>query len=118
MVDMNNTNIVHTGHYHNFRPYQVDIEDMRKSSRGRESTVYTPQVLSLLKNNLDKWFVIQEEKYDKADRKSIMSKRSTFYQSSKLHSLKIPNLEYMVRGESVEDTHTLRLMARLKDENQ
>ena len=118
MVDMNNTNIVHTGHYHNFRPYQVDIEDMRKSSRGRESTVYTPEVLSLLKNNLNKWFVIQEVKFDRADRKSIMSKRSTFYQSSKIHSFKISNLEYMVRGESKADTHTLRLLARLTNENQ
>ena len=115
MVDMNNTNIVHTGHYHNFRPYQVDIEDMPKSSRGRESTVYTPQVLSLLKNNTGKWFVIQEEKFDKTNRKAIMSRRSTYYQSSKLHSLKFSNLEYMVRGETRGDNHTLRLMARFVD---
>ena len=42
MVDMNNTSIVHTGHYHNFRPYQVDVDNLPTSSKGRESKVYTP----------------------------------------------------------------------------
>ena len=55
-------------------------------------------------------------KFDRVDRKSIMSKEALY--RSKLHSLKISNLEYMVRGESRDDTHTLRLMARLTDENQ
>ena len=117
MNDMNNIDIVHTGHYHNFRPYQVNIEDIPKTSRGRESRVYTKEILNLLDSNLDKWFVIQESKFDKSDRKSIMSRRSTFYQSSKTHSLKYPNLEYMVRGETRDETHILRLMARLVVEN-
>ena len=92
---MNNTNIVHTGHYHNFRPYQVDIDNLPTSNKGRESKVYTPEVLELLRNNLDKWFVIQEVQFDAKDRKSIATKRSVFYQSSKLHVLKFPNFSWM-----------------------
>ena len=118
MVDMNNTNIVHTGHYHNFRPYQVDINTLPTSKKGRESKVYTPEVLELLRNNLDKWFVIQEVRFDAEDRKSIATKRSSFYQSSKLHVLKFPNLEYLVRGETRDDnSHVLRLIARFVSED-
>ena len=119
MVDMNSTYTVQTGHYMNdFKPYQVDVDELPKTSRGRDSKVYTPNVISLLGKNLDRWFVIQEAHFEKDDRKAIASKRSTFYQSSKLHVLKYPNLEYMVRGESdSEGTHTLRLMARFVSED-
>lgn len=116
---MNSTYTVQTGHYmHDFKPYQVDVEELPKTSRGRDSKVYTPNVINLLGKNLDKWFVIQESQFEKSDKKGIASKRSTFYQSSKLHVLKYPNLEYMVRGESnSEGVHTLRLMARFVSEN-
>ncbi len=118
MVDMNNTNIVHTGHYHNFRPYQVDVDNLPTSSKGRESKVYTPDVLALLNKNPDKWFVIQEVEFDSSDKKGIATKRSVFYQSSKLHVLKFPNLEYLVRGETKEDgRHILRLISRFISED-
>ena len=119
MVYMNSTNTVQTGHYHDFRPYQVDVENLPKSAKGRESKIFTPEVLTLLSRNVGQWFVIQEYKFGKEQKKEIASKRSTYYQSSKSHILKYPNLEYLVRGESnTQDTHTLRLIARFADENQ
>jgi len=116
VVDMNSTNTVHTGHY--FRPYQINVDDLPKSSRGRESSIYSNDVISLLQKNLDKWFVISEYKFDKSEKKSIASKRSTYYTASKSCILKYANLEYLVRGETDGDTHTLKLMARMVNENQ
>ena len=66
----------------------------------------------------DLFMVDGEYKFDRDQKKEIASKRSTYYQSSKSHILKYPNLEYLVRGESnAEDTHTLRLIARFVDED-
>ena len=115
---MNTINSVHTGHYHDFRPYQVDVDNLPKSTRGRESKIYTKEVLTLLNRNLDQWFVVQEMKFDRSQKKEIASRRSTYYQSSKLHVLKYPRLEYLVRGEGNSNTHVLRLIARIVSENQ
>ena len=115
---MNSTNTVQTGHYHDFRPYQDDVDNLPKSAKGRESKIFTPEVLTLLSRNVGQWFVIQEYKFGKEQKKEIASKRSTYYQSSKSYILKYPNLEYLVRGETDGDTHTLKLMARMVNENQ
>lgn len=120
---MDYTNV---GHYGVFVPYKVELkqnEIANGSKRGRQSYIFTPDAIDLLKSNKGSYFVIHEtvispdELSGKVDRAKIMSQRSTYYAAAKYASNAIDGLEFTVRGNNDSDTgkHIVKLIARIND---
>jgi hypothetical protein len=116
---------IHTVGHYGFVPYKVELDSevMNGSKRGRQSYIFTPEAIDLLKSNRGSYFVIHESKLvpeeitGKVDRAKIMSQRSTYYAAAKYASNSIDGLEFTVRGTTDKESgeHTVKLIARIND---
>lgn len=108
-----------------FVPYKVEIDNeyLNTPRRGRQSYIFTPEAIDLLKSNKGSYFVIHESKLlpdeltGKVDRAKIMSQRSTYYAAAKYASNSVDGLEFTVRGSTDKETneHIVKLIARIND---